>query len=139
MAVTRADTLISPVKKQELFTDFLDSFAMSPFSGQLALAKNENSVKQSIKNLILTNFGERLFNPLFGSDVNRTLFEMNYVEDLDILEQRIRLSIENFEPRAILKDVIVKSSEKTDFSMNPDIASEIEKLSTLTKIGRAHV
>lgn len=117
MAITRADTLISVAKKQELFSDFLDSFAMSPFSGQLSLVKNERSVSQSVKNLILTDFGERLFNPNFGSNISRTLFEPNFEDSLSLLEDRIRLSIENFEPRAIIIDVIVKSTQKTDFSI----------------------
>lgn len=123
MAITRADTLTQTAKKQELFSDFLNSFSVSPFSGQLALSKNEKAVSQSIRNLILTNFGERLFNPNFGSDVYKTLFEPNFTEDLNLLEQRIRFSIENFEPRAILEEVIVRSSEKTDFSMNPEYAA----------------
>ena len=152
MAITRADTLTQTAKKQDLFSDFMDSFAMSPFSEQLSLVKNERAVSQSIKNLILTNFGERLFNPNFGSNINKTLFEPNITDDLNVLEDRIRFSIRNFEPRAILEEVIVRSSEKTDFTMNPDYAAlEQEALTTAyvmpedsshvveVKIGRAHV
>ena len=63
--------------------------------------------------------------------VNRTLFEPNFTEDLNLLEERIKFSIEVFEPRAILEDVIVRSSQKTDFSMNPDYAAlEQEALTT---------
>lgn len=131
MAITRADTLTQTSKKQDLFTDFLDSFSVSPFSGQLALVKNEKAVSQSIKNLILTNFGERLFNPNFGSNIYKTLFEPNLTEDLNLLEDRIRFSIENYEPRAIIEEILVRSSEKTDFSMNPEYrALEQEALTT---------
>jgi phage baseplate assembly protein W len=39
--------------------------------------RNEDSIRQAFKNLIMTNLNERFFNPLFGSNVNATLFE-NY-------------------------------------------------------------
>lgn len=115
MAITRADTLTSTAKKSEIYSDFFDSFTKSPFSNELALVKNEKSVSQSIKNLILTDFGERFFNPNFGSNASRTLFEQNFEEDLQILEQRIRFSIENYEPRALLNNVTIRSMVKSDF------------------------
>jgi len=90
----------------------LDSFASSPVGGTLARVTNENAVKQSIKNLILTNIGgidintgmrlagERLFQPLIGSDVNRTLFEPNNVLTNSILITTIENTIKYYEPRA---------------------------------------
>ena len=123
MATTRADTLTSTVRKPEIYSDFFNSFTKSPFSGDLALVKNEKSVSQSIKNLILTDFGERLFNPNFGSNANRTLFEPNFEDDLLLLEQRIRFSIETFEPRAILEEVTVRSTAKTDFVSGADYST----------------
>ena len=113
--VTRADTLTVNKKKPELYSDFFDNFVKSPFSGDLALLKNEKSVAQAIKNMILTDFGERLFNPNFGSNANRSLFEPNFADDLKLLEDRIRFSIENFEPRAIINSVEVRSTAKSDF------------------------
>ena len=91
----------------------------------MALLKNERSVSQSIKNLILTNFGERLFNPNFGSDVYKTLFENNIDENLNVLEYRIRQSIVNFEPRVLHDEknliINVSSNENMDFSLNKNL------------------
>lgn len=118
MAVTRADTITAITKTKENYSDFLDSFAMSPFSGQLALVKNENSITQALKNLIKTNRGERFFNPGYGSDVNKTLFELNIEEDLADLEEHIINAIKLYEPRAQVLEVSVKPSAKSDFSLN---------------------
>lgn len=125
MAVTRADTLTQTKKSKEVYSDFFDDFIKSPFSDDLALVKNEKAVKQSIKNLILTNFGERLFNPDFGSDINKTLFENNFDDILALLEFRIRQSITNFEPRVYHDEdrltVRVKSNEEMDFTLNKQL------------------
>lgn len=108
----RADVITQTQKKRELFSDFLDSFAASPIGGNLAKVTNENAVRQSIKNLILTNLGgidintnsrlagERLFQPLIGSDVNRTLFEPNNVLTESLLINSIENTIKTYEPRA---------------------------------------
>lgn len=125
MAITRADTLTQTKKTKEVYSDFFDDFIKSPFSNDLALLKNEKSVSQSIKNLILTNFGERLFNPNFGSDIYKTIFENNFDENLLVLEYRIRQSIIDFEPR-ILHDednlkISIKSNQEIDFSFNEQL------------------
>lgn len=113
---SRADT-ISPKQKQlEYFSDFLNSFSKSPVGNQLARVSNEASVSQSIRNLIRTNLGERLFQPTIGSNVTYSLFEnLTPVleEDLAIYIERV---IKQNEPRANLLEVEVRSvlSQKED-------------------------
>ena len=76
---TRAES-ISPKEKQgEFFSDFLNSFAKTPVGNQLGRVTNEKAVNQSLRNLIKTNVGERLYQPLIGSDVNASLFENNII------------------------------------------------------------
>lgn len=112
MAITRADTLTGSTKKTEYFSDFMDNFDKSPFGNQLAKVTNEKSVSQSIKNLILTNLGERPFQPNIGSDVTTLLFEPNFSDTTDLVEKLIRNCIEVNEPRAILQEIIFP--EQTD-------------------------
>lgn len=106
---SRADTFTGNRKQLDFFSDFLTSFAKSPMGGQLAKVTNEHSVNQSIKNLIKTNLGERLFQPTVGSDVMSTLFELNTVDALNTLELYIRNTLENNEPRANVIEVLVNS------------------------------
>ena len=54
-----------------------------------------------------TNLGERLFQPTIGSNVNRSLFEMNNFVETNLLEFYITNTIQNNEPRVILDSVTV--------------------------------
>lgn len=110
MAVTRADTFTETKKKTEFFSDFVNSFAKTPFGNQLGKVSNEKSVNQSLKNLILTNVGERLFQPFIGSDVAASLFENNTIDTLSTLQFYIQTTIQNNEPRVNLIQVIVNSN-----------------------------
>jgi phage baseplate assembly protein W len=102
MAITRADALTGTNKQKDFFSDFTSSFAKTPFGNQLARVTNEQSVNQSLRNLIKTNLGERLFQPLIGSDVYNALFEHNTAENAHEIELLIENTIKNNEPRANL-------------------------------------
>ena len=71
---TRAETLTTASRRTEFHSDFLTSFAKTPVGNQLARVVNDKSINQSLKNLIMTNLGERLFQPFIGSNIYRTLF-----------------------------------------------------------------
>jgi len=74
---TRAESFTANKKQTEYFSDFLNSFAKTPVGDKLARVTNEQSVNQSLRNIIKTINGERLFNPDFGSQVLSSLFEPN--------------------------------------------------------------
>lgn len=101
-------TLSPTANKKILYSDFTNSFSVSEISNDLVLSKNEQAVKQSIKNLILTERGERLFQPTLGSNIKSTLFELMTPATLKLLEEQVREVINNYEPRAELLEVIVK-------------------------------
>jgi phage baseplate assembly protein W len=103
--LSRAQTLIENNKKTEFYSDFMTSFAKSPVGDQLAKVVNDRSINQSLKNIILTDVGERLFQPTFGSNVRAMLFENNVKENLTTLEFYISNSISLNEPRVNLIDV----------------------------------
>ena len=104
-------SIITPRQKQiNLYSDFHKDLTQNPISLDLALKRDEESVKESIKNLILTNKGERLFQPLLGSNVTAQLFENNTPAIIKIIEEQIKSTIEDYEPRAEIVDVIVKSN-----------------------------
>jgi phage baseplate assembly protein W len=96
-------------KKRTLYSDFFKDLTINPISADLALRTNEESVKESLKNLILTDRGERLMQPNIGSDVRASLFENATPVTLKILEERVRDVINNFEPRVSIIDIDVTS------------------------------
>jgi phage baseplate assembly protein W len=89
------------------FKDISASFKVNPLTYDLIAIKNETAIARSIRNLVLTYQGERFFNPILGSNVSRLLFEN--VDDItaSAIQEEIRTSIENFEPRVNLLSVDV--------------------------------
>lgn len=114
MAITRADVLTISKKQQEYFSDFLNSFAYSPVNNNLAKVTNEESVKQSLKNLILTNLGERLFQPNIGSGIRNLLFENATQPTLSSIEFNIQNTIKFNEPRVVLINVTAKETNNSN-------------------------
>ena len=103
-------TLTSSKKQQEYFSDFLNSFAYSPVNNNLAKITNDQSVKQSMKNLIFTVLGERLFQPNVGSNLNKLLFENITKAILNSIEFNIKNTIKYNEPRVEIIEVIAKET-----------------------------
>jgi len=101
------------------FTDIDINMNLHPQSGDLVLKYDINSIKRSIKNLILTNQYERPFKPSLGINLSAMLFELSTMgTDGIVLEQDIITLINNFEPRANVTDVI---SELEGNSLNVTI------------------
>jgi hypothetical protein len=94
-------------KPLNLFSDFTNNLDLHPLSNDIATVKAEQAIKQSIKNLILTNVGERFFNPLLGSNVYRSLFEQLDGFTMNNIKMYVQDTIKAFEPRANLQAVTV--------------------------------
>ena len=76
------------------------SFLKNPVTDDVSQVKDTQAIRDAVRNIILTRFGERPFNPTFGSSVNDLLFE-NADQFLgDTLKDEIITAVENFEPRA---------------------------------------
>ena len=86
------------------------SFDMHPVTKDIAVLKNEDAVKRSIRNIVQTIPFERFFNPTFGSDVRTNLFDFVDFGSATVLEEQIRIAINNDEPRAsnVTVDVLPK-------------------------------
>ena len=65
------------------------------------------AVVNSIKNLILTNYYERPFQPEIGSNVRRLLFDNLDTVTAAAVESEIRTTITNFEPRVNITNIQV--------------------------------
>lgn len=91
----------------DLYSDFQTGFDPHPTTGDLAIVSNEDAVKRSIRNIILTNFYERPFQPRFGSSVKASLFENFSPVSEAMFRDHILTAIKNFEPRASALDVKV--------------------------------
>jgi len=97
----------SDLKRSRSFKDFSVNFARNPFTDDLSVVHNDNSIKQAVKNIILTSPGEKPFQPLVGSSVNRLLFEPLDAFTADTIAEEIRTTINQYEPRVALTRVDV--------------------------------
>ena len=89
------------------FKDLSMSFKFNPLSGDLIALKNENAIARAVRNIVLTTPGEKFFDPDFGSSVSEILFEN--VDDITAvsIEDEIKSSLKNYEPRVELINVTV--------------------------------
>ena len=90
------------------FKDISASFQTNPLNDDLITIKNETAIARSIRNIVFTLPGEKFFDEDFGSDISQALFEN--IDDIsaNIIQDQIRDSITNYEPRVRLIDVITK-------------------------------
>ena len=90
----------SIVSNKESFSDLDLTFTAHPVTGDIVTKKDANAIRQSIKNILLTNHYERPFKPNFGADLRGMIFEANdpiigqrikerIVEEIKILEPRV--------------------------------------------------
>lgn len=99
------------VQKDPVFTDFYNNFTVHPENKRLALYVDEQAVRRSIRNILSTNTRERLFNPEFGANLKRFLFEDISVMTSDLIKDAIYDSLTKHEPRVRVKEVLVVSNE----------------------------
>jgi len=81
------------------YTDIDLNFSRNPITNDVSILQDADAIKSSVKNIILTNFGERPFNPIFGSGIRRLLFEPLTVITASSIRTFIETALENFEPR----------------------------------------
>lgn len=92
-------------RKTETYSDFHKDLTLSPVNFDISRKLDEDSIKESIRNIVMTNRGERLFQPNLGCDIRRMLFE-NFTPDMVITaKDMINNAIKTFEPRAELVGV----------------------------------
>ena len=92
----------------KLYKDIALSFEKNSNTKDVIIKRDIEAVKQSVRNLILTNHYERPFHPEIGSNVTSILFEPMNPITANSLTRIIEEVIVNFEPRARLVSVDAK-------------------------------
>ena len=97
------------VKISRAFKDISLSFNRHPVTNDVTVLRNEDAIKKSVVNLCRTRINERFFNELLGTSIEDSLFETNLNDISSFIEKEIETLIKNFEPRVLLRNVIVES------------------------------
>jgi hypothetical protein len=86
-----------------------------PFNGPSGPFNKTYSTKEQIKsnliNLLLTNKGERVFNPEFGADIKKVLFEGITEDTSALIQNLITTNVNYFIPEINVVDVVVDPNE----------------------------
>ena len=92
-------------KVSRSFKDISFNFTKNPITNDIVVLKNEEAIKQSVKNLVLTKVGERPFRPLLGTDTTSYLFDLSTnISENTLIEKIERVLLEN-EPRITLERI----------------------------------
>ena len=106
------------------FKDISMSFEKNPLNDDLISLSNTSAIARSIRNIVFTSPGEKFFQPDFGSRISESLFENVDTVSALAIEDEIRSSIINFEPRVNLLNTNVVPNPD-DNEMNVTIEYEI--------------
>ena len=86
-------------KVSRTYKDISLSFDPHPITKDLPIIKNADAIRRSVRNLVQTIPGERFFNPLLGSSVYDSMFDLADFGTSTLIESEILTTIGNFEPR----------------------------------------
>ena len=86
-------------RKSRAFKDISLSFSPHPVTKDLPVLVNERAVTRSVRNLVETIPTERFFNSIIGTDIRASLFENFSRTTVNVIEDQIRDTVRNFEPR----------------------------------------
>ena len=81
------------------FKDINITFKKHPVTDDLVVSRDASAIKQAIVNLLLTNKGEKLMNPEYGSNIRSYLFEPLDYGTASQITGNIRYTIDRWEPR----------------------------------------
>lgn len=97
-------------KTVRTFKDLDLNFTAHPVTGDVTRKYDEEAIKRSIRNLLMTNNYERPFHSDIGSQIRAMLFEPVSPLMAASMKRVISNTIETYEPRAVLNDVSVTIS-----------------------------
>ena len=116
MSVASSDKNIDGVRPIDvattLFADLALPFNLHPNTRDIRPITDLNAIRSAVKNLVLTNFGERPFHPEIGGNVTSLLFETADFFTADAMRGEIQRVLYRFEPR--IEDVVVQVFDDMD-------------------------
>ena len=99
--------------------DLKINFMPHPVTGDLQVTKDAAAVKQSVVNLLMTIPGERPFQSSLGSRISELLFEPLDYGIAAQIQDEIRTTIRNYEPRIGIVELVVEPEfEENSFTVH---------------------
>ena len=86
-------------RKSKAFKDISLSFDPHPVTKDIPILSNERAITRSVRNLVETIPTERFFDSNLGTNIRELLFENMSASSVMIIEDMVRNTIRNYEPR----------------------------------------
>ena len=100
------------------FKDINITFKKHPVTNDLVVSRDASAIKQAIVNLLLTNKGERVMQPDYGSDIRSFLFEPLDFGTAVQIKNSINYCLGTFEPRIAVQQIeVLPNYEDNGFSV----------------------
>ena len=112
-------SIIGDIKKAKVtsrikgWRDLDLSLTLHPIRGDIIPLKDDAAIKNSVKNLLLTNFYERPFNDDIGANLRALLFEPADAITRISLKENIRRVINKYEKRVLLQEIDIKDYDNS--------------------------
>jgi len=87
----------------------------------------KEAVRSNLMHLLLTQKGDRLYRPDFGTNLRRFLFEQNDVTTEENIREDISSTIENNIPNLKITDIIIGADEKDENKVNIKVSYNIRE------------
>ena len=105
---------VSIVTRKKNFSDLDMSLTKHPIRKDITPLKDDNALKNAVKNLVLTNFYERPFQHDKGANLRGLLFEPADAFTRFELENQIKDVLELYEPRIVTTNVNVRNDARAN-------------------------
>lgn len=99
------------------YIDLDINFTKHPITGDVSVVKDDNAIRQSLKNLLTLNFYDAPFQPEKGTQIGSILFEPVSETSVVRIQKIIQDMVEKYEPRVEVLDVQVQIMEETGYAI----------------------
>ncbi len=100
------------------FKDISMTFQVNPLTDDLIALNNANAIARSVRNIVLTNPGEKFFNEDFGTSISESLFENINTLTASTIKDQIKYAIQEYEPRVrFIRAEVSPDSDNNSFDV----------------------
>jgi len=127
------DGRASVVSRNYLYSDIDPSFTIHPVYNDILPIVDLDAIRSSIRNLVLTNNHERLFQPQLGSGLRSLLFENANPFTTFALKDAITNIIQKYEPRVSQVSVsIIDNSDRHAYQVTISFVASFDTIADVT-------
>lgn len=102
--------------------------------GSLRYVEGDANVTQSLRLLLSTAAGERVMRPTFGSEAPNLVFAPGSPVNRQLLEDSVRDTVRDFEPRVLVDDVVVTEDPTAPEQVDIELTYTVRRTNTRSSV-----